>query len=204
MEFAGREKAVNMANSNYRMLGLAGLNIAVAVILSITYLTSYAGRAQILTKETVASFIREAYGVAEGQHFNMDHEAVMNYFMSHMTEKSTFRDTVSSEIPGVDPQTQNLDKKDYIAKVLRELKAKGRHKSSISVDSVQITPNGRMATAMTSSVEKVTIAVKNPDGSTRTLPVTATSYCEKTVGLGNNHIMQIISDACTTELKQMP
>lgn len=188
-----------MMGSTIKLLGLASINAFVALALSASYLTHYAGKVQTLSDKSVTTFVREFAGVATGQHGDMDDHAVVLYFMNHVSERGTFSTTVNSKIPGVSKPATNMKRKEFIASTLQTIHQKGPHPTSVQVDGVKISGDGREATAIATINEKSALEFKNPaDGEPGVSAVSATSYCNETMRLSNEHVIQIQSETCMT------
>ncbi len=191
-----------MMGSTIKLLGLASVNIFVALALSASYLTHYGGKAQALTDETASGFVREFSGVKTGQRADMDDHAVVAYLMKHIAERGTLTTSINSKIPGVAARTDVMRKKDFIANALQLMREKGPHPASVKVEDIKIAGDGHTATVVATINETLAMEVKNPEnGKAGVSPVSAMSYCSESLQISNEHIIQIRSETCTTEVK---
>ncbi|HTK84940.1 MAG TPA: hypothetical protein VL625_07630 [Patescibacteria group bacterium] len=190
-----------MMGSTIKLLGLASFNAFVALALSASYLTHYAGKMQTLSNENVTAFVREFAGVTTGQRGDMDEHEMIGYFVTHVSEGASFSTTVNSSMEGVSKPANKMRRKEFIASTLRTIRDKGPHPASVTVEDVKISGDGHEATAITTINEKSALEFKNPaDGEPGVSAVSATSYCNETVKLSNEHVIQIQSETCTTTI----
>jgi len=188
-----------MMGSTIKLLGLASINAFVALALSASYLTHYAGKVQTLSDKSVKAFVREFAGVATGQQGYMDDHAVVAYLMMHVSEGGTFSTTVNSKMTGVSKPANKMRRKEFIASTLQTIREKGPHPTSVQVDDIKISGDGHEATAIATINEKSALEFKNPEnGEPGVSAVSATSYCNETVRLSNEHVIQIQSETCMT------
>lgn len=95
-----------------------------------------------------------------------------------------------------------MKKKEFIASALQIIREKGPHPASVKVEDIKIAGDGHTATVVATINEKSAMEIKNPDdGKAGISAVSATSYCSETLQLSNEHIIQIQSEACSTEVK---
>jgi hypothetical protein len=189
-----------MMGSTIKLLGLTSINAFVALALSAGYLTHYSGKVQALSDKNVSAFVREFVAVRAGQRDINDH-AMTAYLMAHVVEDGSFTTTLKSQIPGVAKNTRSMKKKEFIMNAQQVIQEKGPHAAKITVENVKINENGRTATAIATITEKLGMEIKNPeDGTPAVSVVSATSYCNETVQLSNEHIIQMQAEVCTTEI----
>lgn len=190
-----------MMGSTVKLLGLASANVFIALALSAGYLTHYSGKMQTLSNETAAAFVREFSAIKAGQRSEMDDHAQTAYLMKHVADDGAFTKTLNSQIPGVAKVATAMKKKEFIMEITQIIRQKGPHPASVKVEEIKISEDGRTATALAVINEKSAIEIKSSeDDKPSVSAVSATSYCNESVQLSNEHIIQIQSETCTIEV----
>jgi hypothetical protein len=190
-----------MLGNSLKLMGLASMNIFIALALSAAYLSHGGGRVQMLTEDNVTAFIRDVSDITAGRRTAMDAYAVTAYFMQHVADDGAFKSNIRSSIPGMAERDVTMDKKAFISDVLQDMRQRGQHDATIKIEDIRITDNGRTATAITTSDESGAVQVTSPDSNdTSMVPVKAVSYCEQTISLADNHVIQMKEATCTTDV----
>ncbi len=185
-----------------KLIGLASLNIFVALALSAAYLMQFSGpRLQAMTEEDVNVFFHDVASVTTGKRLGFDRRAVTTYFMERVAEDGVFKSAVRSSIPGVTPRDIVMDKKAFIRDLLKDMNEKGVHDSKLQVEKIKVSDNGRTATATTINTESASIQLAPAAGrESSIMPVVAVSRCQQTLSLGDSHVILLKSASCTTDI----
>lgn len=187
----------------FELLGLAGFNIFIAMILSVTFLTGGepAQRHKNLTEANVISFITEMSDISSGRLADMDSYAITSYFMDHIAEDGIFKTVMRYDIPDMpsDERELEMDKLDFIGHTLQGMRSMANYETRTDVDFVEVAHDGKYATVMTSSYERGMMPVDDGSGEERLMPVLGTSYCEQSVIL-SNEVIKVAGAKCTTDL----
>lgn len=189
------------------LLGLAGFNVFLALILAVTFLGG--GKAEgvlldSLTEEYVEAFLNDANAIASGKREDMDDFSITGFFMDHIADSGAFVNKVAYQLPLQDPQekTVQMGKMDFIASVLQDIKSKEKEEggeSFMKIESIVIADNGRRARTATTSQDKGVMPMDDGSGEIQSVPVSGTSYCEQDLVLQDRRIKMEKTD-CTTTL----
>lgn len=187
------------------LLGLAGFNVFLALILAVTFLgggKEEGMRLDSLTEEYVEAFLNDANAIASGRREDMDDFSITGFFMDHIADSGAFVNKVAYQLPLQDPQEKivQMGKMDFIASVLQDIKSKEESgESSMTIESIVIADNGRRARAAMTSQDKGVMPMDDGSGEIQKIPVSGTSYCEQELVLQDRRIKMEKTD-CTTTL----
>jgi hypothetical protein len=194
-----------MMGSSVKLMGLATLNILLALALAAAYLGQMSGtRLQAMTEEDVRIFSYDISKVTAGKRVGFDSSAVTKYFMSHIADDGVFNSILKSDIPGIKPRNASLDKKAYISDLLQDMRNKGVHDISMKVEDIKISNNGRLATAQITRRESASIQMAaKKDEEADVIPIVEMSRCKQTFSLSNNHLIQLQEADCATSIERI-
>ncbi len=187
------------------LLGLAALNIIVAMVLSVTFLAKTDAAAvsvSALTKDNVQQFITETVAVSGGQREDMDDYGITTYFMSHIADHGQFISTIEYDMPDMpsSARTLEMDKMNFISHVLQGKEAMNRHETAVQIEYIEIAANGKSAMVTSTNYERGVMPVQDAMGEARMIPVTGTSYCEQEIVLSQKNIIQMAKADCSTNI----
>jgi hypothetical protein len=192
-----------MLGHSFKLMGLATMNIFIALALSSTLLQKTpTGDIQALTEQNVGAFVTDVTGIAAGKKTGMDQYAVTSYLMDHVTDSGIFKSIVRYNFPDMPDNERQMamDKKSFISSVLEDMRKTDSHAATFKIEYIKVNDSGRTATAITTNYEHSTMPVSDAEGGQNMMPVYATTYCEQTVLLNNNRIMQLAAANCTTDV----
>ena len=186
---------------SFELLGLAGFNMILAMILSTTFLSGAdMPKLQTLTEDNVSVFLDEVANIASGNRPDMDSYDITSYFMGHISDSGIFKTTIEYDIIGMDDTSRELemDKMSYISHVLQSAQILNNYETLTKVDHVQIYDNGKNASAVTTNYERGMMPIDDGSGTTTMMPMIGTSYCEQEITLSDNNVIQMAGAVCTT------
>jgi hypothetical protein len=185
-----------------KLLGLAGVNCVLALILTSSFLT-HVSTVPKLTEDHITTFIREMNDISSGARADMDRFNVTSYFMKHVDDDSEYVDTVKFDLPQlqVPPQerTLKMSKLDYISHVLQEMDSAGVRRTQVDIENIEIADNGREATVVTVNRGSGMLPLQDNSGGSTMVPVIGTSFCEQTLALRREDIV-VQKTNCSTDL----
>lgn len=187
-----------------QLMGLAALNVFVAIILSVAFLSGGGAGARIqnidrLTEETVTGFITDLAAITTGKRGDMNAYAVTAFLMDHIDDDGLFKTRIDYGGKG-SRQDLEMDKKSYISNVLNELKNSNGRETLVRIENVRINEGGRSAVAVTSNYERGMMPVQDEMGETVMMPVDGASYCEQIITLADKNMLQVSSATCMTNI----
>ena len=184
------------------LMGLAALNVLVALVLSVTFLSHAGGKMDVLTEPSVTDFINEMSEISSGKRKDMDQFSVTSYFMDHIAQNGSFKTTLRYSIPEMpdDERQMEMDKMNFISHTLQGLQTMADRETLVKVEFVQIESGGKSAAVTTTNYERGMMPIDDGSGTVNMMPVQGTSYCEQKVIMNEKRIIQIASASCTTDI----
>lgn len=188
---------------SFELLGLATVNIFIAIFLSTTFLSddNMTGISR-LNESNVTAFVNEVAQISGGQREEMDAYGITSFLMKHIKENGRFRSHIDYEIPDFPETSRDLemDRNTYISHILQVMEDFEKHEAAIRIENVEIEKDGRSALVITTNYERGVIPVQGVMGDTQMLPVTGMSFCEQELVLSENKAIQMANATCDTNI----
>jgi len=184
------------------LLGLAAVNIIIAMVLSATFLTKSDTAVKELTQANVEQFVNDVAQVSGGLREDMDQFSITKYFMKHIAEEGMFISTIEYAMPDMpsSERTLEMDKMNFISHVLQGMGTMNKHETAVQIEYIKIVDNGKRATVMTTNYERGVMPVEDGFGDTQMMPITGTSYCEQELVLSTGNVIQMAGANCDTDI----
>ena len=140
--------------------------------------------------------------VMNGEKDNMDIYQITKYLSKHISQKGTYKTNMTYSYDMFDPQSEQstMGRKEYIATVLASLGKIEAHETSLRLENISISDDGKKATIIVSSYEEGRMPVPFFNDSDKTIPMTGTSYCEQTLALTSENIIELTGATCKTDI----
>lgn len=193
------------------LLGLAGFNVFIALILSVTFLGKSARApdesVSALTKSHIETFINDVTQISGGLREDMDSYGIADYLMNHIAEDSVFSSRIEYQVEGFDQpfigedgQELEMGKLDFIGHILEGIKVLDHHEAAVRIEYIEIDGAGQSAMVTTTSHERGIMPVDDGTEQGRMIPVTGVSYCEQRLVLSEKKIIQMAGATCQTSI----
>ncbi len=183
------------------LLGLAGFNVFLGMMLTVTFLGE-GGKPQAtrMTEASVSAFINDMTNTALGLKPDMDQYATTMWFMDHLSETSTFKTSTNIEQADgkIREASAEMSRMDYISNILKEQKTVQKRESQIKIEYVKLEDEGKLASVIFTSVESGVIPMSSEAGSYE-VPVRGTSFCEHKLVFKDRKIV-VSGGSCTTNI----
>lgn len=186
------------------LMGLATMNIFVALTLSVTVLhKTDANAAHALTESNITAFVNEVATVSAGLNPDMDQHTMVEYMMDRMTEDGQYKTTLNYKIGGSGEQQRELEmnRLELISHALQGQKTMKKHETKTEINKISINPDGRSAAIVITNYERGTMPTDDGFGDTAMVPVLGMSYCEQKIVLSGKNQLQIDGAQCTTTMQ---
>lgn len=180
------------------LIGLAALNVILAIVLSTIFLTGPVMRATAdrLTTSSVTDFVNQMTRVSTGG----DIFVANKFLLDHIADNGMFTSSIAYDLPNITSAERHLslDKKDYINNVLAQLKLAKPEEAKTRIESIEIAADRHHASVITTSYQRGPMPIQMGE-ERQTLQVKASSYCEQAVTLANKKIV-INTATCSTNV----
>jgi|GEM_PF-1461439 hypothetical protein len=190
-----------MMGKSLELLGLAGFNVFLGMVLTVSFLNGNSDSSPSrLTETSVQAFVTEMDRVNLGTDPAMDSYSVTTWMMDHLDENSKFIINTNIAPANGEPREENVElgRMEYISHVLLEMKTMRDRESNVHIEYVKIDETGQTASVMYTNMEKGNIPYQN-EGEEYMMPVSGTSYCEQQLAL-KDKVIRVLGTTCTSNV----
>jgi len=156
-----------------------------------------------LNEDNIRGFLKEVGDISTGQRADMLNDDVIDYFNNHMADRGKFKSTMRYEIPGFPTHDteMKLDKEQYINTIVNGRHMMEDYQSTIDIQDLKISGNGKSATFTSVITEKGKMPFpKDPKkpNDVDIVPIEGKSKCDQRVIISYNNFIQMAGAACQT------
>jgi hypothetical protein len=186
-----------------KFIGILGMG-SVATLMAATQLLGNHSESsksiKALTDANVSAFILKMADVTDGKDAEKGQLGATEWLMAHLSESGVFATQINYSGEGMPdkPEELSMTRDQYVGHVIEGLKAVGQHETKVTVESVSIDPSKKSASTVTVIRESGVLPVMAEDGTQVPVPVTGISYCEQTVALASENVIQLTGVKCST------
>ncbi len=152
------------------------------------------------------AFLEDVKDVSIGKRPEMTHDELMDYFNSHLANKSLYKSMTRFEIPGFPAKDieMKLGKEEYIDKIINGRETLEEFNASLEVKALEITHGGKLATIKTISTETGRMPWADQSGQTKYIPVEGHSECDQKLIVSLTGTIQMAGADCLTTISFAP
>ncbi len=149
-----------------------------------------------LTEENIAAFIEESTRMTS-RGLDAAPEDIAAFFETHLHPQARFKSNITFHIPEQPSQEKavTLTRAEFIDSLESGSQSLGEYETSIDVESVQISSDGRKATAKTRGSETGIMTIEG-----QPVPVEGESECTQIIMLSDEDIIQMYNANCKTSI----
>lgn len=190
-----------MMGKSLELLGLAGFNVFLGMVLTVTFLNNQNDQSPSrLSEASISSFVTEMDRVNLGTDPSMDSYSITTWLMEHLDENSVFLININISPANGEPREEQVELKrmEYISHILQEIKTMRDRESSVHIEQVKIDETGQTASVIYTNMEKGNIPYAS-EGGEYMMPVAGTSYCEQQIAL-RDKVIVVTGTTCTSNV----
>ncbi len=191
------------------------MNLGFAAFITAVFLLSSPARADLivhndfaasLNQNNIRAFLEQAEQMANGQG-DMTLEDMTAWFDNHLAEDGRFATTLHYEMPGrpAKDTSISLNKPQYIEGIVGGRDTMQNYSSTLDIQAVDISANGKRATLKTVTHERGKLSIPNEQaGGADLVPVQGQSACDQVLIISESNYIQMQKAECKTSMKIDP